>query len=127
MSRHVVDADQNQTRLDPRDVEREHAGRENAMLVPCLHEPIPQGLRVGGVGPDLVAEIARISGTGDLDRYTPDLAFGESEEAQVVGHSVRGVMQNPASVGPLERQRCQIVRDVPDPDVHAEGVVLQPT
>lgn len=126
MRRYIVDPDQHQTGLDARDIESEHARRENQVGVSGFHDPIPESLRVAARRPDLVTEVTGIPGSRDLDRHTPDLTGRVTEEAQVVCGPIRGVMQDPSRGRPLEGQRGQVVRDIPNRNVHPERVIQQP-
>ena len=56
-----IDLDQEQAGLDPRDVEREHAGRPQIVRPACRNEGIPHPRRTIPRHPDFIAEIAGVS------------------------------------------------------------------
>src|SRR5258708_1355345 len=66
--RDVVDVDQHQAGFDARDVERQHAGRHDAVAAAGIHQRVPQRERMLAIGPDLEAQIAGVAGARDSDR-----------------------------------------------------------
>src|SRR5205814_5736007 len=68
LARSVVDLDQQQARLDASDVEREHADGVYVELAPALHDRIPYSDGLLPWNPDLVAQVARVSGARNVDR-----------------------------------------------------------
>ena len=67
--RRVVDLQEDESRLEPDDVEGEHPGRPDPVVAAGVHERFPERDRVLRRDPELVAEIARVAGPRDVDRH----------------------------------------------------------
>ena len=128
--RGVVDLEQDETRLEAGDVEREHAGRPEGVGVARRHERIPDGRCPLGGDPQLVAEVARVAGPRDVDGDgAPALADlrGPSAEVAQVGEGLAGRhLEHRSRARPLERESGQRLRDVLDVDVEAGRVLAEP-
>src|SRR6266571_7718500 len=85
---HVFDLRQDEPRLDPRDVESDHAGRGDIMAAPLLHDGVPQRLGPFALDPDLVSQIAGIARPGDVDRDPVELRLHESKVLEFLDRAI---------------------------------------
>src|SRR5207344_3477865 len=63
----VLGLDQDQAGLDARDIERADAGGTDAVRLASLPQRVPHVRRRAGVDPDLVAQVAGVPGSRDVD------------------------------------------------------------
>src|SRR5712664_479740 len=123
---HVLDLREDEPGLDPRDVEGEHPrGRDVVSLTP-LHEHVPQGLGPFALDPDLVSEVAGVSGPRDLDGDAIELRLDESEVLEFLNRAIRTLEQNRSGRGPLKRERPDVFGDVGHFGVQSHARVLKP-
>src|SRR6185369_4120777 len=122
-----VDVDQQQSCFDARDVERQHAGRMNIKSASGINQCIPNFDRVFGRDPDLVAEVAGVAGSRNLDRHICDGAFSHTKVLEVCDVGVFDeALEEPAGSGSLQSKRGNAFGDVLDLNVHAGGVLCEP-
>ena len=132
--RDVVDVDQHQARLDPRHVQRQETRGLQAVRSASQRKRVPEGLRVLRRDPEFVAEVAGVAGARHGDRGA---RVFPGQVAELAGRQIE--VAHPAEVDaldrrlgdrarprPLERQRAEVFRDVPDRGVHAPAAVLEP-
>jgi hypothetical protein len=128
--RGVVDLEQDQARLQPDDVEREHPGRADRVVLAGRPQRVPERDGPPGVDPQLIAEVAGVARARDVDRDLPatgpDRRGATPEVAQVVEGLARGRLEDRPRVRALERDRGRPLGDVVDRDVEAGGVHPQP-
>ncbi len=122
-----VDVDQEQARLDARDVERQHSGRGYVERPAALYQSIPHVQCAICIGPDFITEITRVSRAGNLNRHAGNPA---RRHAKVFQASDVGIFDNcfqePRRGWPLQRQRGDAFRDVFDLHVEPDGVLREP-
>src|SRR5690348_14444607 len=79
----VIDIQQQQSRLNASYIQRQHARRMQIELLARASKCVPDAQRVFPVGPNLVAKIPCITGSGNVDRNSCNLAAGHAEVLQI--------------------------------------------
>ena len=105
-----------QARLDPRDVEREHPGRVDVEGAAAGDERVPHVERAVPRHPDLVAEIAGVAGPRDVAparRRSRRASCGSTSGRRC--RRRRHGAQQAAGGRPLQRERRHLLGDVLDP------------
>ena len=77
-----VDRQQQQARLDAQHAQRRQPVWQDAVALERIPQCVPDGDRVRGLDPDLVAEVAGVAGPRDRHRPRADGARGDAEERQ---------------------------------------------
>ena len=121
-----VDVDEQQAGFDARDVEREHAGRMDVEGPAAIHQRVPDVDRTIPRHPDLIAQIACVSRPRDLDGHSRDGSARHPEVFEVSDIGVGGRGEKPSRGRTLQRERGDLLRDVLDADVEANGVLGEP-
>ena len=121
----VVDFQEDQSRLDPDHVERQHAGRPDPVILAHVREFVPHVAGPVRFNPEFVAEIARISRPGHVHRDIPDLRGAPAEIPQVGESFFRRCLQDGPGHRTLQRHRCERFGDllhfhVEPPAIHPE-------
>src|SRR5262249_37595339 len=90
------------------------------------HERVPDLYRIAPVDPDLVAQVAGVSGAGDIYGHACDLAAGHAEILQLgdVGYA-NGFYQLARSRS-LQCERGDFLRDVFNLDIHVQPAPAKP-
>ena len=123
----VLGLDQDQARFEPADVERLDPGRPQPVVGADLEEPVPHRERALPRDPQLVAEVARVPGPGDVDVDALDRAGSTPEVAEVEPVLSRRALEDLAGQAPLQGERRGRLRDVVDPHVEAGRVQGEPS
>src|SRR5262245_21387587 len=121
-----VDVDQEEPRLDPRDVERQHPGGFQIERLAGGDERVPDLDGVAPGRPDLVTEIAGVAGARDVHLDAGDRAARDAEVPQLVDIGLRHLPQELRRRRALEREGADLLRDVLDRDVETRRVLGQP-
>ncbi len=124
---HVVDVEEDQARFDARHVEGEHARRRDVVGPAHVHERVIDRLALLPGNPDLVAEVAGVSGARDLHRDAAQARRRDPEvlETRDVGAFDAG-LEDGAAGGALKGEGAQPVGDVLDRDLQPMAVHVDP-
>ena len=117
-----VGLEEQQAGLDTEHGQRGEAERLDAVALHALPECVPDGESVGGLDPDLVAEVAAVAGPAHGHLRTADLAAGDAEEREAL-HLRHERGQQISRARALEGERPDLVADLLEPDVEAPDPV----
>src|SRR5439155_25593013 len=78
-----IDVDQEESRLDARDVERQHARGRDVERPAACYQSIPHVQGPIAFDPDFIAEIASVARAGNLNRHAGNPARGYAKVFQV--------------------------------------------
>src|SRR3989441_12642061 len=123
---HVLDLREDEPGLDPCDVEGEHPRGRDVVSLTQLHDRVPQRLGPFTFDPDLVSQVAGVSGPRDLHGNAIELRLDEPEVLQFLNGAVRSLEQDRPGRGPLERERPDVFGDVGHLGVQSHPRVLEP-
>ena len=101
----------------------------NVELLAFVHQRVPNFdgiMLVVKRNPNLVAEIARVSGAGNIDRHAGNLAARFAEIFQVGDVRLGDRFQQLRRRGPLQRQSRRLLGDVFDLNIHVQAVLPEP-
>src|SRR5262245_8836152 len=101
------------------------------MKIECrsfFHKRVPDSWPFIPCDPDFVAEIAGVTCAGNVDtnardRRPSDLKVREAEDLP----GVDDVLQESGGCWTLHSERCQSFRNVLDPNVHSDGILMEPS
>src|SRR5438876_674942 len=91
---HLLALRQTEPRFHPGDVEREHPRGCDVLSPALLQDGVPQRLGPFALAPDLVSEIAGVSGPGDVARNPLELRPYESKVLQFLHRAIRSFEQD---------------------------------
>ena len=123
-----IDFDQQQTRFDARDIQRQHARGLNIESPAGSHQFIPNSQCLVAGNPNFITEVARVTRARNLDRHSGDRAFGDAKIFQVRNVRIADQsLQQPARGRPLQCQRGDTVSEMSSiSHVEAGGVLSEP-
>jgi hypothetical protein len=122
----IVHVQHHEARLDPCDIERPDAGGHDAVIAARSHQRVPHRERAGGRDPQLVAEVARVTGARNLEIHAGNAVVHRAEVPERVHRIARGGVQYGARQRTLQRERAERLGDLLDRHLHAEGIAVQP-
>ena len=126
----VVDLEQDESSLEPDDIEREHPGRPDPVAAACVHQQFPERDRVLRRDPELIPEIAGVAGSRDVDRHLLPAGLERCgpapEVAQVAERAAGRRLQHVPRQGTLDGERGHLFRHVIDRHVEAGRVLAEP-
>ena len=104
-----IDVDEQQPRLDTGDVERKHADRMDVEGAAFGHQFVPHVDRTIPGHPDLVAEIAGIAGSRNVDRDAGNRSAGHAKVLQQTDVGIRDGGEQSARGRSLKRERRNLL------------------
>ena len=122
----VIDFDQEQPRLHASHIERQHSGGMDIELLALVHQRVPDFDSFVPWHPNFVAEVAGVSGARNIHRHAGNLARRFSEVLQIRDVGFRNRLQEFRGGRSLQRQRCRLLGDVFDLNVHIQAVLPEP-
>src|ERR1700739_1963834 len=96
------------------------------MAPPAADQRVPDRNGPRSRDPQLVPQIAGVSGTRDLDLDTGDAVLHHTEVPEAVDGLLRNGVEHRARQRALQRESRNRIRHLADLDFHAERVLLQP-
>src|SRR3989449_7860082 len=124
--RHVLDLRKDEPGLDACDVQCKHPCGRDVVSLPLLHHRVPQRLGPFALDPDLVSEVAGVSGPRDLDGNAIELRLDKPEVLQFLNGAIGPLEQDRPGRGPLERERPDVFGYVGHFGVQSHSRVLEP-
>src|SRR6267143_4283456 len=124
--RHVFHLGQDETRLDPGDVQSQHPGRGDVVTAALVHDRIPQGFGSIPLDPNLVPEVSRVPGARDLDRDPRERRGHAPEIPEFLDRSIGSLPEDGPGGRPLHGEGPEVLGHVLDLDVEPDARVLQP-
>ena len=119
----VVDLEQDQPRLHPHQVERADAGRPDAVAGAGREERVPGRLGGRGRDPQLVAQVARVAGSRDVDLDPGERRAAAPEVGDVRPPLAGRRLQHRPGPRPLQGQCGDGLGDVLDLHVQAAAFI----
>src|SRR5438093_1342297 len=98
----------------------------HVIFAAALHDRVPNFHRFAPIHPDLVPQVAGVTGAGDVDGNAGDRASGHAEILETRNLSLSDFREQPAGGRPLESEGRDLFRNVFNLDVHARGVLAKP-
>src|SRR6185436_20572667 len=111
---------------DARDIERADARGTDAVRLAGLPERVPHVRGRAGVDPDLVPQVAGVSGPRDVDVDAADLGAALAEVAQVGPVPTAGALEDVARARPLQGDGRELLGHVDDVYVEPGRVQREP-